>query len=233
MERSIPILPFLLAGILLSTNRWLTEVDDECAIIDRASQSVSQTLGLYFHGVGQHEHPPLFDILLHGWLRLTGANIHLLRIPSILFYVLGAWVLGKAAKNLGGIRSQWWVLLIVTLWPFGYHYGRLATWYPFSFLLVCLLTLTYLKFVAQPSVASWLPMLACSLGLVYANYFGWVFLAFLALDFLIRSPGNLARSVKWMLATAATLFAAYIPIFPALHREAAFGTRSAGFFRSR
>ena len=32
-----------------------------------------------------------------------------------------------------------------------------------------------------------------------------------------------------MLATAATLFAAYIPIFPALHREAAFGTRSAIF----
>jgi uncharacterized membrane protein len=138
-----------MGALLASTNRWYSEVDDECSIVDSAAKSVHQTVGLFLQGVGEHEHPPLYDIMLHGWLRLTGGNEHLLRLPSIFFYVLGTWIIAKVARHLGGIQSQICVLILVMAWPFGFHFGRLATWYSFCFFLVSLLTLNYFNFLSR------------------------------------------------------------------------------------
>jgi uncharacterized membrane protein len=121
-------LPFLvlsvLAIVLIATNRWFTVIDDEAFIIDRAAKPARQTIDLFLSGVGEHQHPPLYDLLLHGWLRLTNGNIHLLRLPAIAFYLMGAWALAEAAKRLGGSRSQVCVLWMVALWPYGFHFGR-------------------------------------------------------------------------------------------------------------
>jgi hypothetical protein len=35
-----------------------------------------ETIQLFLGGVGEHEHLPLYDLLLHEWLRLTNGNFH-------------------------------------------------------------------------------------------------------------------------------------------------------------
>jgi hypothetical protein len=204
---------------MAASNRWFTFVDDECAIIDRAAQPVYETLRLFLRGVGQHEHPPLYDLILHGWIRLTGGNMHLLRVPSILFYILGAWALSKCAKELGGEKSQIAVLILVAVWPYGFHFGRLATWYSFSFLLVSLLTLAYLRYVAHPSARNWICVLICSLALIYTSYFGWAFLACLAFDFAIRNREHPGKWWRPLAGAGAILFAAYLPVFGVFLKE--------------
>ena len=97
---SLFLLPAL-AVSLIATNRWFTVIDDEAFIIDRAAKPARQTIQLFLSGVGEHQHPPLYDLILHGWLRLTNGNMHLLRLPAIVFFVLGVWVLAMAAKLLG------------------------------------------------------------------------------------------------------------------------------------
>jgi hypothetical protein len=98
-----------------------------------------------------------------------------LRIPAIFFNVLGAWTISLVARRLGGIQSQvwvwvWvWVLILITIWPFGFHFGRLATWYSSCFLLVSVVTLSYFKFIARPSLANWALLLASCLALIYSN----------------------------------------------------------------
>jgi hypothetical protein len=228
MEHYLVILPLTLGTALVCTNRWYAEVDDEYAIIESAAKPVYQTVGLFLRGVGEHEHPPLYDILLHGWLRLTGGNEHLLRIPAIFFFVLGAWVIAKVAKHLEGIRSQIWVLIITTLWPFGFHFGRLATWYSFCFFLVSLLTLNYFNFLARPTGTNWLWLLLTSLAFVYSNYFGWVLLVCLALDYVLRDRLDWPNRLRWLLLTGTILFGAYIPLLRAFVRETHLGIRSHG-----
>jgi hypothetical protein len=169
VEHHLLIFPLVLGVLLVLTNRWFDGVDDEIAIIDHAAKPISQTIRLFLRGVGEHEHPPLYDIILHGWLRLTAGNEYLLRIPAICFYVLGAWTIALVAKRLGGIRSQFWVLVLITIWPFGFHFGRLATWYSSCFLLVSVVTLSYFKFIARPSLANWALLLASCLALIYSN----------------------------------------------------------------
>jgi len=218
-ERYFWTLPLALGALLASTNRWYSEVDDEFLIIDSAAKSLSQTVGLYLHGIGEHEHPPLYDIILHGWLRLTGGNEHLLRLPSIFFYVLGTWILAKVAKHLGGVKSQICVLILVIAWPFGFHFGRLATWYSFCFFLVSLLTLSYFNFLSRPTTKNWVLLLAASVALVYSNYFGWVLLACLALDYILGNVSDWPNRVRTLLLTGVILLVAYIPLFRPLLTE--------------
>jgi Dolichyl-phosphate-mannose-protein mannosyltransferase len=208
---------------MIGTNRWFTEVDDECAIVDWAAHPISRTVRLFFGGTGQHEHPPLYDVFLHFWLRLTAGNMHLLRLPSVLFYITGAWILAKVAKRLGGERSERWLVVIVVLWPFGFHFGRLTTWYSLSFLLISLLTLTYFNFVEQPSLANSLAVLLTSAALVYCNYFGWAFLACLSFDYMIRNRRDFIPALLRITTGAVVLGIAYLPLFRAFHNEAEFG----------
>jgi hypothetical protein len=57
-----------LGAIMTASNPWFTPVHDEIAIIDVAARPAWATMKLFLSGGGQHEHPPLSDLLLHGWL---------------------------------------------------------------------------------------------------------------------------------------------------------------------
>lgn len=223
IQRYSAILPLVTGIALIVTNRWFTEVDDEIAIVDRSARPLRETIHMFLQGIGQHEHPPLYDILLHGWLRITSGNQHLLRLPSIIFYMLGAWTLAAAAKRLAGDSSRNWVLLLLAVWPFGFHFERLATWYSFCFFLVALLTLVYLRFLERPTAANWLWLVAAGLALIYANYFGWAFLACLAVDYILRNRGISKHSMRLVAVTMAVMLFAYIPLFRVLIKEVRFG----------
>src|SRR5262245_44229174 len=59
-------------GFLVATESRLTVFEDEASIIFlAASQTPGQTIGTFLRGSGQHEHPPLYDLLLHVWLQVT------------------------------------------------------------------------------------------------------------------------------------------------------------------
>ena len=213
----------VLGAAMVASNPWFTPVDDEIAIIDAAARPAFTTIKLFFSGGGQHEHPPLSDVILHGWLWLTAGNIHLIRLPSVIFYLLGAWFLVQAARRMGGDRAGTYTLILLVLWPYGFHLGRLAGWYSFTFLLVSLLTFVYLKYVEHPSPRNWMPLVLCALALVYTNYFGWAVLGFLGLDLLLRF-GRERRTWLLFLATGLFLIGASIPIMRAFVTELHVGT---------
>jgi Dolichyl-phosphate-mannose-protein mannosyltransferase len=205
-------------AILMASNRWFTPVDDEVAIIDVAATPALATMKLFLSGGRQHAHPPLSDPVLHEWLPLSDGNIHLLRVPSIIFYLLGAWFLPQAARRMAGERARIYTLMLLLLWPFGFHFGRLAGWYSFTFLLVALLTLAYLRYVEHPSPRNWMPVVLCALALAYTNYYGWAVLGCLGLDLLVRFKWS-ARTWLQLVASAALLMVASAPIMRALVME--------------
>jgi hypothetical protein len=210
---------FTIVVSLFSTNKWFTAVDDECDILGRAAQPALQTIKLYLYNAAKLEHPPLYDLILHGWLRLTGGQESLLRLPSIVFFALGAWALSMAAARLGGPKSQLWTLLLMVAWPYGFHFGRLACWYSFCFLIVSLLTLSYLRFVGAPAWGNWAAVVVLALALVYANYFGWALLACLCLDFLVRNFRTIGAWWYRALGTGILVLIFYAPIFRTFLRE--------------
>jgi len=219
----------VLGASLLYTNPRFTFIDDETHILGLAAQPT----GVFLTSLGDllraHEHPPLYDLFLHGWLYLTGGAMAWLRLPSIVFFVAGLFCLSRAAQLLAGPQSARALLWLGLLWPYGFHFGRLAGWYSFAFLLISALTWAYLRHAAAPDGepvaagratgrAAWTRVCLLGLALVYANYLGWALLFLLAMDDWLRhraQPGT----VKRLLVTAAIFIAAYVPLWPAFWHE--------------
>ena len=220
-ETAQQIMPLLLLGVgLVASNNYFTFIDDETWILDAATQPVRTTLRLFLSGAGQHEHPPLYDIVLHFWLRWTGGNFEYLRVPAILFFLAGLFLLGRAARRLGGPPRATAVIWLGVLWPFGFHYGRLAAWYSFSFFLVAGLTLAYLRYLDDQSPGRWAVLFLFGAALLWTNYFGWALLACLAADQFLRHRAGERTVPPGMIAGTAALFIlSFVPLIRAFRNE--------------
>ena len=90
----------VLAAALLYSNSRFTFIDDEINILGPAAQPPGSFISSLPALLRGHEHPPLYDLLLHGWLYLTGGGLAWLRLPSIVFFVAGLFCLSRAARIL-------------------------------------------------------------------------------------------------------------------------------------
>jgi len=212
MQQVIPLLA--LGVILIASNRSITFIDDESLTLNFAAQPMRPTLAqFFFKGGPPYTHPPLFDILLHFWLRWAGGELDYLRVPSILFYIAGIFLLGRASRYFTGSSGGIAVIWTAVLWPFGFHFGRLTVWYACSFFFVSGVTLAYLKYLEEPTSARWRALFLFSLGLIWTNYVGWVILGCLALDLLLRRRNSeLFGKPKALAGMAVLLGIAFVPL---------------------
>jgi hypothetical protein len=221
----------VLAAALLYTNSRFTFIDDEVNILAPAAQPTGAFIGSLGQLLRGHEHPPLYDFLLHAWLYLSGGAMNWLRVPSVLFFVAGLFCLSRAARLLSGSEGARALLWLGLLWPYGFHFGRLAVWYSFVFLLISALTWAYLHHAValqrgqsrEVCRAAWMRVCFLGLALVYANYLGWALLFLLALDHWLRHR-SLPGTARRLLLTAAILAVAYAPLWPAFFHELSVGT---------
>ena len=153
---------------------------------------------------------------MHWWLPIGGSEPWLLRLPSVLFYLAGLLLLAFAAQRIGGQAAFAPTVYIGVLWPFGFHFGRLAGWYSFCFFLVAAMTIASLRCLDRPSWRRFAMFAFASLLLVYSNYYGWAVVSCLAFDMYIRKSREAGRFV---LATFGILIVAYIPLFAAFKGE--------------
>ncbi len=215
------VVPLILLGIgLIVTNNSVTFIDDESTIVGDAANPLRSTFTLLFSGVGKHEHPPLYDVILHFWLHWTGGNFDYLRVPSILFFLAGLFLLGRAGRHFLGSSGGTAIVWVGVLWPFGFHFARLAAWYSFSFLLVAGLTLSYLKYLEDRTFGRWAVFFLFCASLIWTNYFGWAILGCLAIDQVLRSRSKEpVATPKALMGTAALLCVIFLPLFLAFRVE--------------
>jgi hypothetical protein len=215
------VVPLLLLGVgLVITNNSVTFIDDESTIVSGAASPLRATLAMFFSGAGKHEHPPLYDMILHFWMRWTGGNFDYLRIPSVIFFLAGLFLLGRASRHFWGSSAGTAIIWAGVLWPFSFHYARLATWYSFSFMLVAGLTLAYFKYLEDQTIGRWAVFFLFGVALVWTNYFGWAILACLAVDQFLRSRSKeSAAAPKVLIGTAALLCVCFLPLVVAFRAE--------------
>ena len=207
-------LPLVLLGMaMLYTDRLFTFGDDEATTVSAAAQPLRTFLQRFFAGVGQQTRPPLYDVWLHLWLRISHGIFPLLRAPSMVFFLLGLWMLSRAARILGGESSATALLWTAVLWPYGFLYGRLAGWYAFTFLLISALTWTYLRYQSAPTRRRWAVVCLLAVALIYSNYAGWALLALLGVDDWLRNRTQRRATIVRLLATTALLLVVFAPLW--------------------
>ena len=219
--------PLLMLGsALFYTNRWLALTDDETSTLSAAAQNVTTILAAARSAVG-NARPPLYELLLHVWLWITGGAFDWLRGPAIICFVLGLWLLTRVARQLGGEESSNALAWLGALWPFGFHAGRVVAPYTFAFLLIAAVTWQYFRYLRFRRGSDWIIFCVLSLSLLYTNDFGWALLLLLGVDYCWRTPGSDApkgkrperKQIEGILATTAVLVIGFAPRWPVFLRE--------------
>ncbi len=212
------LVPLLLLGIgLVTTNNSITFLNEEAVTLGFAARPLRQILAQSARGSGAAGFHPLFAVILHFWLRATGGTFDYLRVPSLLFLLAGVFLLGRASRRFipsgGGVAVIW----LGVLWPFSFHYGRLAAWYPFSFFLVSGLTLAYLEYLEDRTKERAAIGIVFGVALIWTTYWGWAIVACLAADQLVRAlTKQTTAHLKTVVTAAVVLIAAFVPFLLAL-----------------
>jgi len=108
------------------------------------------------------------------------------------------------------------VIWLAALWPYGFHYARLESGYPFSFLLVAALTWAYLRYVAAPRGPAGVLVCLLAIALIWTNPFGWILIALLGVEEWIRNRGSKQAAARRLAIAAGLLAAASIPLWRTL-----------------
>ncbi len=159
-------------------------------------------------------HPPLYYIILRGWIYISGDSVFSCRLLSVIFSVLTLpilYFLGKSLKN-----EKFGILLCFfhTISPFSIYfanevrsYSLLSLIFTISlyFSLKCLKNPNKIKFYCYLGISSMLLIYTHYIGVIYVGslYFGLIFIN-------IRKKLNL----KYLLTSFLISILFYIPWFP-------------------
>jgi len=214
-------MPLVLLGMaLIASSRYITFIDDEARSLNAAAQSAQTLMASLLAGFGHQNVPPLYGIVLHYWLHSTDWNFEYLRIPSTALFIAGLFFVARAAFRFSGKAAASAALWAGILWPFGFHYGRLAAPYAFEFFLVAGLTFSYLRFLEEDDTARWATLFMFGVALLWTTPYGWAMLACLAIDqALRRRAGERSASNSVLARTLILWLAAFVPILRISHQE--------------
>ncbi|MGA2570956.1 MAG: glycosyltransferase family 39 protein [Terracidiphilus sp.] len=199
--------------VMFATNGVFTILDDESAIVTIAGHPVIPTLNLFLFGAGQHEHPPLGDILLHAWLVATGFSFAMLRVFANLFYAASIVLTAKSAQEIGGPRSYWVTLGLGLVWPFAYQYGRITGWYCVFLFFISLTTRIYLRVVRDGrNHGLWLALVLAGILAVWTNYFAVAVLLILFVDMILFHRRWAAQNAWKLAACGIAIAISFLPL---------------------
>ena len=154
----------LVARFWASSPLWL----DEAISVDIASLPISQ-IG---PALVQDGHPPLYYVLLHGWMTVFGTGDLAVRSLSGLFSVAALPLIAAAGRRIGG---RWVALAAVVLLassPYAIRYATEARMYSLLTLLVLAGYLAVLRALERPSAGRLVLVGTLSAAVLFTHYWG-------------------------------------------------------------
>lgn len=161
--------------------------------------------------------PPLFYILLHGWIRLFGLTEGALRSLSSVFgvgLVIAVWAVGREffSRRVGLLAA-----FFVAIAPVAILYSQEIRMYT----LLPLLALSAIAFtwrcVQRGGVANAIGMILFTLAALYTH--NWALFLLPAQTLIVLMSGKFVERLKLWLVVAAVVVVAYLPWVPVFLRQ--------------
>jgi len=208
------------AGAIIAVGavfRFLTRSDlwlDEALTVNIASLS----LGRIPSALRQDGAPPLYYVLLHGWMQIFGTGDLAVRSLSGLFSVANMPAMWWAGRRLGGRRVAWAAVLLLAANPFAIRYATEARMYSLVALESTLGVLAVLWALDSPTWRRLAPVAVLAAAVLYTHYWGIYLLAGGALVLVVRAwHGARLKSpearLMGALAVGGALWLPWVPTF--------------------
>jgi uncharacterized membrane protein len=141
--------PLFIAAIIVSL--YLTHGIDRSLWLDEANTAfiANGSLRKIITGLSNDASPPFYYFLLSGWTRLFGQSELSLRLPSIVFYLSGIYVMWLLGRRLLGPEGAGLAAFIYAINPVVGRHAQNVRMYTLLALIVCLSLLVFFMFVSD------------------------------------------------------------------------------------
>ncbi|MCI0621609.1 MAG: glycosyltransferase family 39 protein, partial [Acidobacteria bacterium] len=207
----IILLAFTLAGLCLrlyglgDKSLWL----DELKSIEHAHFI---HLGTLFAPLGGDAHPPLFFVLLKGWLLLGDSEFHL-RLLSVVpgtLVIPATYLLGRQFLP---VRACLLSALLAAVSPFLLLHDREVRMYPLLVLWTTLSLYFFIKALRENRMQQWVGFTVFTCLNVYTHYHSFLVLASMWLFFVLRFK-QYRQAWKALVLSHVVIAMAFIPWLP-------------------
>ena len=199
----------LIAVVAVAVSARLISIDynfdgDEIFSLQLVSGSWSEVIT---RSLADRPHPPLHNLLLHGWIGLWGISETKLRLLSVLLSIVGIVIsmdiLRQRVRTFGAFAA--WLTIAVS--AFFAYYGQEARPYALIFVAGAFNIWAFLRLLTEPKISRNVFLWAISaIVLVWSHYIGAIYLAIEGCIFLVRFPLRLAiRAILPTLVAGGTI----------------------------
>ena len=208
----ILLLTVLLLGFFLriydldTKSIWLDEgISIKLSRADPAAITIERAL---------NNHPPLYFIILHYWVRAFGNSVFSARLLSVLFGLLAIFMIYRVGCLVFNRETGLLSSLILALSLFNIHYSREVRMYGLLVFLTLVSMYFFLKLLKKRSRTNLIGYITACIFLLYTHYSGlYVVLAqniyFATAILLYKKKGML--DIKAWIKYQAVLFILYLP----------------------
>jgi uncharacterized membrane protein YhaH (DUF805 family) len=169
---AVPFLLYVTYGI--DRSLWL----DEANTIHIAKGSPAQIMDALSKDVS----PPLYYLILSGWMRLFGDTEIAVRMPSVLFYIAGIYVIWRIGRTLLGRDGAWLAAFVYAVSPVAGRQAQNARMYTMLALLTGLSLLVFITIARERDhrTTGWFALfgLIAWIGLNTHYWFAFVLVAY-------------------------------------------------------
>lgn len=174
--------------------------------------------------------PPLYYLLLHGWIRWFGTGDAAVRSLSVLFSVATLPLAWLAGRRLGGRVTAWAAVLLLAASPFAVRYASETRMYALLMLLALAAWLAFTGSLREPAATRLVALGLLSGLMLLTHYWAPYLLAamFLAACWFARDRQKRPAALRTAAAMAAggLLFVPWVPsfLFQARHTGTPWGS---------
>jgi hypothetical protein len=167
--------------------------------------------------------PPLYFLLLKGWMRLFGTSLTAMRMLSVLSGTAAVAALGGLARRCGAsVQTTMWVLLLAALTPLQVHYAQQARGYTLACLLLIFGLWTFVEAFETGRPFAWFLHAVCvALGIYTHNLLAPLAAGYFFVALMLRMPRRQLLAMVAAYAAAGVMAAPGIWLI--LHQSATSG----------
>lgn len=199
------ILNFILKGLFLGNNSL---GGDEPFSVYHAQMNP----GGIIHQLTQGNNPPLYELILHFWIKCFGISEFAVRFPSLIFSSLTVFFIYKIGQHFFNIRVAIYSSIIFSFSTYHILFAHEARSYALMGLLTAISMFLYLKIVVGKTNSVWTKtfFLLTNALLIYTHFFGF-FVLFVQFFFILFQPKLLKEYYKFLLLFVGVLLVLYSP----------------------
>jgi len=205
---SITLLIIIFAGLILriydldGESLWV----DEGHAIQVASFDIDQLIG----ESARDNHPPLYSLMLHYWMKLFPHTAYYLRLLSVILGALSIFLIYKIGEDLFDKKAGLMSSMFLSFSVFHIQYSQEIRSYMMVVVLILLSFYLLVKLIRTPKIIFFIFLIVVNTLMLYTHFLGWFILFAQNIYYILRFPFNKIR-IKHFVIIDSIITILYIP----------------------